>query len=158
GGPRLSPGMRTWGGPESGCCIAGFLWRAKHAVSKHAARCIISGIALSAPMIGTIANADEVVETTDGRRILLRPDGIYEMLSKIDPKIMEAALATARQWADDQTLIAYCFRAKPEGEMMARAFLKDRDEALARLRRAGAVDQQLRLVATTIAEHYRSAE
>ena len=104
-----------------------------------------------------VAAADETVETTDGRKLLLRSDGIYEFLSRIDPTIMDRALATATEWAQDQTLIAYCFRDRPDRELLAQGFVKDRDEALARLRRGGATEQQVRQVAVTIAEHFRAA-
>ena len=88
--------------------------------------------------------ADEIVETLDGRKLLLRSDGIYEFLSRLDPAIMDRALATAKEWAEDQTLIAYCFRDRPDRELLAGAFVKDRDEALDRLRRGGATEQQCR--------------
>ncbi|HEV8678214.1 MAG TPA: hypothetical protein VGQ90_02475 [Stellaceae bacterium] len=112
-------------------------------------------VALLAALLPAPAAADETVETTDGRRLLLRSDGIYEFLSRLDPAIVEQALATAKEWAQDQTLIAYCFRTAPERETLARAFAQDRADALARLQRAGATEQQRRQVATIIAENFR---
>jgi hypothetical protein len=101
--------------------------------------------------------ADEIVATTDGRKLLLRSDGTFEFLSRLEPAVIDRALATAHEWAQDQTLIAYCFRTSPERELMTRNFASDRDEGLSRLRRAGATEQQLRQVATTIVENYRLA-
>lgn len=101
------------------------------------------------------ATADEIVETTDGRRLRLRADGIYEFMSKLDPAVIERAVATAKEWAQDQTLILYCFRNEPNREMLAGGVAKDRDEALVRLRRAGATEQQLRQVSVVIAENFR---
>ena len=101
------------------------------------------------------ANADEIVETTDGRKLLLRSDGGYEMLSRFDRALMQRALAAARQWAQDQTLVSYCLRDNLPPQQFARNFAMDRDQALARLRRGGATEAQLHEVATAIAEGYR---
>lgn len=108
-------------------------------------------------VFASFAFADEIVETTDGRRLRLRSDGIYEFLSRLDPAVMERAVAAAKQWAQDQTLILYCFRDQPNGQMLANAVVQDRDEALARLRHGGATEQQLRQVAVVIAENFRQA-
>jgi hypothetical protein len=102
--------------------------------------------------------ADEIVETLDGRKLLLRSDGIYEFLSRLDPAIMDRALATAKEWAEDQTLIAYCFRNHSDREIVTGAFGKDRDDAIARLRHGGATEQQLRRFVLTIAENFRAPE
>jgi hypothetical protein len=102
--------------------------------------------------------ADEIVETLDGRKLLLRSDGIYEFLSRLDPAIMDRALATAKEWAEDQTLIAYCFRNHSDREILTGAFGKDRDDAIARLSHGGATEQQLRRFALTIAENFRAPE
>ncbi len=106
-------------------------------------------------LLPVVAMADETVETTDGRKLLLRSDGIYEFLSRLDPKVINAAIATTKGWAQDQTLVLYCFRKQPNRELLARAIAKDREEALARLRRAGATAQQLRQVADIIATELR---
>jgi hypothetical protein len=106
----------------------------------------------------TRAAADEIVETLDGRKLLLRSDGIYEFLSRLDPAILDRALATAKEWAQDQTLIAYCFRNHSDREILTGAFGKDRDEAIARLRHGGAAEQQLRRFTLTIAENFRAPE
>ena len=105
----------------------------------------------------TSATADEIVETIDGRKLLLRSDGIYEFQSRLDPTIVDSALATAKQWAKDQTLIAYCFRESSDRELLTKNFGQDRDEALSRLRRGGATEQQLRQVAVAIAENYQAS-
>jgi hypothetical protein len=102
------------------------------------------------------ATADEVVETTDGRKLRLRSDGIYEFLSRLDPAVMDRAVAVAKEWARDQTVIAGCFREATDRERLARNFPSDRDDALASLRRAGATEQQQRQVAEAIAGEYRA--
>jgi hypothetical protein len=106
--------------------------------------------------LASFAIADEIVETTDGRKLRLRSDGIYEFLSRLDPVVMERTLAVAKEWARDQTLVAGCFREAPDREMLARNFASDRDDALARLRRAGATAQQQRQIAEAIAGEYRA--
>jgi hypothetical protein len=73
-------------------------------------RLVVTGLLA---LLSGVATADEVVETTDGRKLLLRSDGIYEFLSRLDPAIMDHALSTAKEWAQDQNLIAYCFRDSP---------------------------------------------
>jgi hypothetical protein len=100
--------------------------------------------------------ADEIVETTDGRKLLLRSDGICEFMSRLDPTVMDRALTVAKEWARDQTVIAGCFREAPDRERLARNFASDRDDALASLRRAGATELQQRQVAEAIAGEYRA--
>ena len=89
---------------------------------------------------------------------LLRSDRIYEFHSRLDPAIMDRALATAKEWAQDRTLIAYCFRHHSDREIPTGAFGEHRDDAIARLRRGGATEPQLRPFALTIAENFRAPE
>lgn len=78
--------------------------------------------------------------------------------AQVDAAVMQQALATARIWAQDQSLILYCLRRNSHRDQWAHAVAGDRDKALDALRGAGATQQQAEQVAAVIAQNYRVTE
>ena len=110
--------------------------------------------ALAFVIIGLLASA----AAASADNLPSRSNGTADVPSKLEPAVMLQALAAARTWAQDQSLILYCLRRHPNRDMLAHAIADDRDKALAGLRHAGGSEQQVRQVADVIAANYRLAE